>query len=203
MVCLMAACSDPDQGPPLGPFPAITKTVSDKPFNIVAPSSRSPAPFTFTSSNPAVATIAGTQVTITGIGTTTITATQPAIGSYGPTSASTTLTVTAAGTATGATVVTSGSLQWMGVSSVDTWTKARDFCTGTIEGTTGWRQPTQAELTDLQKSGAIAGHGWTLGATWSSTAGKAASTNHVVVDLSSGTAVERSDTDSAYVSCVR
>jgi hypothetical protein len=95
MMCLMAACSDPDQGPPLGVFAAITKTETDKPFDIVPPSSRSPAPFTYTSSNGAVATIAGSLVTITGPGTSTITAAQASIGGYGPTSASTTLTVTA------------------------------------------------------------------------------------------------------------
>ena len=201
MLCLMAACSDPDQGPPQGTFAAITKTLADKPFDIVPPSSRSPAPFSFTSSNPAVATISGTLVTITGVGVTTITASQPPIGSYGPTSGSTTLTVTAA--TTSASAFTAGSITWMGVSKLDTWAKARDFCAGTtIEGMTGWRQPTEAELTDLQKSSSISGHGWSLGATWSSTAGKAASTNHVVVDLSNGTKVERSDTDSAYVSCV-
>jgi hypothetical protein len=196
MMCLMAACSDPDQGPPLGVFAAITKTLADKPFDIVPPSSRSPAPFSFTSSNPQVATISGTLVTITGVGVTTITASQPRIGGYGPTSASTTLTVTAA-TTTSASAFTAGSITWMGVDKQDTWAKARDFCAGS-----GWRQPTEAELTDLQKSSASSGHGWSLGATWSSTAGKAASTNHVVVDLSNGVKVERSDTDSAYVSCV-
>jgi hypothetical protein len=202
MMCLIAACSDPDQGPPLGPFAAITKTLADKPFDIVPPSSRSPAPFTYTSSKPEVATISGSTVTITGVGVTMITASQSRIGSYGPTSASTTLTVTAA-PPTSASAFTAGSVMWMGVDKQDTWAKARDFCAGsTIEGKTGWRQPTEAELTDLQKSSAISGHGWSLGATWSSTAGKAASTNHVVVDLSNGTRVERSDTDSAYVSCV-
>jgi hypothetical protein len=95
MLCLMAACSDPDQGPPLGTFAAITKTETDKPFDIVPPSSRSPAPFTFTSSDGKVATISGSLVTITGPGVSTITASQASIGGYGPTSASTTLTVTA------------------------------------------------------------------------------------------------------------
>ncbi|MFC5548374.1 DUF1566 domain-containing protein [Massilia aerilata] len=95
MMCLLAACSDPDQGPPLGPFAAITKTETDKPFNIDGPTSKSPAPFTYTSSNAAVATIVGSLVTIKGPGVSTITAAQAGTGGWGPTSASTTLTVTA------------------------------------------------------------------------------------------------------------
>jgi hypothetical protein len=95
MLCMLVACSDPDQGPPLGAFAAITKTETDKPFNIVPPSSKSPAPFSYTSSNPAVAVISGSLVTIKGPGESTITASQPGTGGWGPTSASTTLTVTA------------------------------------------------------------------------------------------------------------
>jgi hypothetical protein len=238
MMCLMAACSDPDQGPPLGVFAAITKTETDKPFDIVPPSSRSPAPFTYTSSNAAVATIAGSLVTITGPGTSTITASQASIGGYGPTSASTTLTVTAvaceAGStriagvctvnptciapakpdsnnkcvapATGATMVTANSFEWMGVSdaNVNPWDKARDFCAGSIiEGKDGWRLPTEAELTDLFKSGAIAGHNWKSGNTWSSTMGTTASSaSHMAVNLETGTSTERVDTANAYVTCV-
>jgi hypothetical protein len=234
-MCLVAACSDPDHGPQLGPFAAIAKTETDKPFDIVPPSSRSPAPFTFTSSKPEVATIAGSTVTIHGPGVSTITASQASIGSYGPTSASTTLTVTAvpceAGSTriggvctvipkcippatlsnntcvvppTGASKVTSGSLTWMGVSNAATWADARDFCAGsTIEGTTGWRQPTQAELANLFASGAIAGHGWELGNTWSSTMGTTASSaSHVAIDLATGTATERADTANSFIGCV-
>jgi hypothetical protein len=98
LVCMMglvAACGNPDQGPPLGAFAAITKTETDAPFNIVPPSSKSPADFHYTSSNAAVATIAGSLVTIKGPGTSTITAYQDSVGGWGPTSATTTLTVTA------------------------------------------------------------------------------------------------------------
>jgi hypothetical protein len=94
-LCLLVACGNPDQGPPLGAFAAITKTETDAPFNIVPPSSKSPADFSYTSSNPAVATIAGSLVTIKGPGQSTITASQGSVGGWGPTSASTTLTVTA------------------------------------------------------------------------------------------------------------
>jgi hypothetical protein len=95
LLCLLVACSDPDQGPPLGPFAAITKTETDAPFSIVPPSSKSPASFSYTSSKPEVATIEGNVVTIRGPGQTTITASQGGVGGWGPTSATTTLTVTA------------------------------------------------------------------------------------------------------------
>jgi hypothetical protein len=95
LLCLVVACSEPDEGPPLGAFAAITKTETDAPFNIVPPSSKSPAAFSYTSSDLKVATIAGSLVTIKGPGTSTITASQGGTGGYGPTSASTTLTVTA------------------------------------------------------------------------------------------------------------
>ncbi|MGJ7914144.1 hypothetical protein ACI48D_01505 [Massilia sp. LXY-6] len=231
MMCLMAACGDPDQGPPLGVFAAIAKKETDPAFNITPPSSRSPAQFTYTSSNAEVATIAGSLVTIKGPGTSTITASQDRIGGYGPTSGSTTLTVSAvacdtAGNvriklvcvpcvapavatggvcvapATNAVIVHANDLAWMGVSHKDSWTNARDFCaTITLGGASGpWKLPSQAELAALQKSGAIDGHGWSLGPTWSSTAGAA---GHVAVDLSSGAAAELGNTANAYVSCVR
>ncbi len=95
LVCLVAACSDPDQGPPLGAFAAITKTETDAPFNLTPPSSKSPADFHYTSSDTAVATISGSLVTIKGPGQSTITAYQDSIGGWGPTSTTTTLTVTA------------------------------------------------------------------------------------------------------------
>jgi hypothetical protein len=95
MLCLVVACSDPDQGPPLGPFAAIAKTETDAPFSIVPPTSKSPAGFSYTSSKPEVATIEGSVVTIRGPGQSTITASQGSVGGWGPTSATTTLTVTA------------------------------------------------------------------------------------------------------------
>jgi hypothetical protein len=236
MMCLVVACGDPDQGPPLGEFAAITKTETDVPFNIVPPSSKSPASFSYTSSNAAVATIAGSLVTIKGAGESTITASQGGVGGWGPTSASTTLTVTAVACdnggvringvctpvptctkpavlqnnqcvppANGATMVTFNALAWMGVGHADTWANASDFCaTSTIQGVTGWHLPTADQLKALQASGEIAGHGWTLGNTWSSQMGTTASSaSHIVVDLSNGTVVERVDTANSYVSCVR
>ncbi|WP_296952979.1 hypothetical protein [uncultured Massilia sp.] len=218
LACLLLGCGDPDQGPPLGDFPAITKTAGDAPFTLTAPSSRSPAAFTFTSSNPAVATIEGATVTIRGAGTSTITAAQSSHGSYGPTSTSTTLTVTGAPACTApATAVNgacvapassaasfpSGGLIWYGVTRTDTWTNADAFCkTSIIDSVAGWRQPTAAELGALRGAGAAAGRGWTLGATWASDGAAAGQEGHAVVDLASGATAARADTATAYVSCV-
>lgn len=93
--CLLAACGSPDEGPELGAFEPITKKETDEPFDLTAPSSKSPGAFSFTSSNQAVATVDGKRVTIRGVGETTITASQPRSGSFGPTHKSTTLTVSA------------------------------------------------------------------------------------------------------------
>ncbi len=215
---LLIGCGDPDHGPPLGDFPAITKSAADAPFTLTAPSSRSPAAFTFTSSNPAVATIDGATVTLHGAGTSTITAAQSSHGSYGPTSASTTLTVTGIPTCTspatpsnGACVAPassaasfpSGGLIWYGVTRTDSWTNASSFCkTSVIDSVAGWRQPTAAELKTLLNAGAVAGRGWTPGATWTADPAGAGQDGHAVVDLGSGATATRADTATAYVSCV-
>lgn len=234
-VVLLVACSA-DTGPELGDFPAISKKETDAPFTLAAPSSRSPAAFTFTSSNAAVATISGAQVTIRGPGQSTITAAQERIGGYGPTSKATTLTVEAVPCGTGqvrvngactavptcvppatlvgnqciapattAATVTTATLRWMGTTRTDTWANAHAFCDGSvIDGVTGWRLPAPAELSALVTSGALAGRGWVLGNTWSSTMGSTLqATSHVAVHLGTGETMERADTAGAYVSCVR
>lgn len=232
LACLVVACGDPDAGPPLGDFPAISKTTADAPFTLTAPSSRSPAAFTFTSSNLSVATIQGATVTIVGAGTSTITASQERTGSFGPTSKSTTLTVSVSTCPSGQALVNgicqatrnciapatlqgndceasltptavSNNAIWAAVTTSDAFVDARDFCSNTeINGVTGWRQPTVDELTALYASGVIPRSGWTLGETWSSTAGAQAS-NHAVVDLRTGVRADRADSANAYVSCVR
>lgn len=237
MLCMLVACSDPDQGPPLGPFAAIKKTETDQPFNIDPPTSKSPAPFTFTSSNPAVAVISGKLVTIKGPGESTITASQPGTGGWGPTSASTTLTVTAVACEAGSvringtctpvpkciepavltnnqcvvpavnppvSGVTFDAKYWMGISFSNNWTKAEAFCASvTVAGRPTWRLPTVAELKALVNSGAISGHNWSVGATWSSEMGTQSNeASHKVVDLATGADSERPDAAGAFVSCV-
>ena len=66
-----------------GTFTMPAKAFGDASFNITAPVTDSSGAFTYTSSNTAVATVTtGGVVTIAGIGTTTITATQAASGIY-------------------------------------------------------------------------------------------------------------------------
>src|SRR5450830_1884932 len=83
LVCFMAmgmlvACggSGTVSAPVSDDFPALNKTVGDAPFALSAPVSSDPTPFTYTSDNPAVATISGATVTIVAAGTTKITALQ-------------------------------------------------------------------------------------------------------------------------------
>lgn len=234
LACLVVACGA-GEGPKLGAFAAISKQETDAPFDLVAPSSRSPASFYFMIDNAAVATVDGAHVTIKGPGTATVTAGQNAIGGYGPTHTTTTLTVTAVACATGSTRVngsctplaactapatrvgndcvapattatqaTNGNLIFAGVSFSDTFDHAGAYCGGTvIDGVANWRLPTQAELTALVQSGAIAGHNWVLDNTWTSTMGSSgAAASHVAVNLATGEVAGRADSLGAYVSCV-
>ena len=84
-----------DLGPSalLSNFSVPTKAVGAAPFTLTAPISNSTGAFTYTSSNPAVAIVIGSTVTIVGAGTTTITATQAATATHGSNSISATFTV--------------------------------------------------------------------------------------------------------------
>ena len=73
-------------------FNDLTASYGDANFSL-SPTSNSSGSFTFTSSDPTVATISGNMVTIVGVGTTTITAIQSASGNFTSGSASATLTV--------------------------------------------------------------------------------------------------------------
>lgn len=68
--------------PIISNFSDSTKTYYDSNYTVVAPFSNSSGIFTYTSSNPSVATISGTTVNIIGSGSTTISATQDANGIY-------------------------------------------------------------------------------------------------------------------------
>jgi hypothetical protein len=68
--------------PIYGTFTVPTKTVGDAAFALTAPTSTSPAPFTYLSSNTMVATIVGNIVTVVGAGTAIITASQVASGTF-------------------------------------------------------------------------------------------------------------------------
>ena len=79
--------------PILGSFSIPSKVMGDAPFQLTPPSSNSAGAFTYTSSNPLVATINGSMVTVVGIGTTTITAIQAKNNLYDTASITTLFTV--------------------------------------------------------------------------------------------------------------
>ena len=78
----------------LGTFLVPAKEVGDAPFALTPPTSNSPGAFTYTSSNTNVATISGNMVTVVGVGSSTITASQAVSGNYGSASTTATLVVT-------------------------------------------------------------------------------------------------------------
>lgn len=124
--------------------------------------------------------------------------------------ASTTSTVSFTVTAGSGSYVVQGGLTWAPVTFSNTWANAQAFCAGTINGQTGWRQPTDVELSALYTSGAMNNQGWTLGNTWGvRTVTRAGPTciggsgNYPTVSLINGVVGNLCDIFSAYVSCVR
>ena len=77
----------------LGSFPMITTTYGIGTIPLVPPTTNSPAPWVFTSSNTKVVTISGKTINVMGAGTSTITASQAAIGAYTARSRSTQIRV--------------------------------------------------------------------------------------------------------------
>ncbi len=97
--------------------------------------------------------------------------------------------------------VLQGGLLWTPATFTKVWADANTYCTGSIlNGTTGWRLPTVAELSALYASGAMNGQGWTLSYTWSSMPN--GSGIHYYVGLDNGGVYSSYDTNSYYVSCV-
>ena len=215
---LLAACGSGD-GVQLGEFPALTKTEGDTPFELTAPTSKSPAAFYYESSNTKVATIEGKVVTVLAAGITTITARQGELGSYNPTSTSAVLTVKervceaplVRDSETGQCVAPAGTagyvaregLNWMPATVALTWAQADTYCKTTkIQGQTGWKLPSQFELAALVGSGMLTEKGWAVGDAWTATAGSAAD-SHFAVNLASGAANAYPKENKAYVTCVR
>jgi len=79
--------------PTITNFNPYTKTYFDGSFIIINPTSNSTGAFSYTSNNAAVATISGNIVTITGIGTANITATQSEDATYSSGTATVSLTI--------------------------------------------------------------------------------------------------------------
>ncbi|MFN3756651.1 MAG: choice-of-anchor Q domain-containing protein, partial [Flavobacterium sp.] len=81
--------------PTITGFSVPSQALGADPFELTAPTSNSSGAFSYTSSNPAVATVSGSTVTVVGIGTSIITATQEAVpGEFSEGSTTATLTVT-------------------------------------------------------------------------------------------------------------
>jgi hypothetical protein len=96
--------------------------------------------------------------------------------------------------------VTQGGLTWSpNNASSGNWGSANTYCAGTINGQTGWRLPTQAELVALYGSGALTGSGWTLNSTWSSTVSPL---GHYAVNVSNGNSLNSNDNANRPVTCV-
>jgi hypothetical protein len=214
---LLAACGGSHDGVELGAFPALSKTEGDAPFELTAPSSASPAAFSFSSSDTRVATVEGKVVTVLAAGTTTITARQGELGSYNPTSTSAVLTVAkrvctlplvydsgqCIAPAATESFVTREGLTWMPATVALTWTEADAYCKNTkIQGTNGWKLPTQFDLAALANSGMPTQKGWAAGDAWTATAGSTAD-SHFAVNLASGASNAFPKENKAYVTCVR
>jgi hypothetical protein len=86
--------------PTITTFPNLNKTLYEASFVLSDPTSNSTGSFSYASSNLAVATISGNTVTIVGVGTAVITATQAASAPYETGSITATLTVTSVETVT-------------------------------------------------------------------------------------------------------
>ena len=156
-----------------------------------------PTGLVWTTSSATTATVDATGL-ITGVaaGTTNITVTDP----VSLVSNSITVTVNSGGN-----YVAQGGLTWMPVSSTQyTWSQASALCSGTINGQTGWRLPTDTELSALYASGAMNGQGWTVSSTWSSTPVPNSVNGHVVFVLSFGYSSPVNDgSGQIYATCVR
>ena len=214
---LLAACGGSNDGVELGAFPALSKTEGDAPFELTAPSSASPAAFSFSSSDTRVATVEGKIVTVLAAGTTTITARQGELGSYNPTSTSAVLTVAkrvctlplvydsgqCIAPAATESFVTRDGLTWMPATVALTWIEADAYCKNTtIQGKNGWKLPTQFDLAALATSGMPTQKGWAAGDAWTATAGSVAD-SHFAVNLTSGASNAFPKENKAYVTCVR
>ena len=130
--------------PTLSNFNVPAKVLGDAKFKLTAPTSNSAGAFTYTSANTGVATIVGDSVTIVGVGSSNITATQAANGAYTSGSISATLFVTSPGPTSAAPTPTKPAANVISLYSnaytnrtVDTWSASWD----------------QADLTDLQIAG--------------------------------------------------
>jgi hypothetical protein len=128
---------------------------------------------------------------------------------YASTTSTVSFTVSAA-SGLPAGYVLQGGLTWMPVSGTwYTYAEATALCAGTINGQTGWRLPTQTELSALSGAMNMTGwtntnvSGWTVSNTWSSTPYGTYGNAHYIVDLFIGVVDWDFNTSTRFVSCVR
>jgi hypothetical protein len=131
--------------PNLQPFTIAPKTTVDGPFTLPVPSSASPGAVSYTSSNPAVATVSGTNVTIRGEGSVTITASQAETPNFTADAQTAVLVVSPPPLPAGYFKV--GDLTWTApyAGSLN-YNAAVAYCSGTFNGQTGWRLSTVVEM---------------------------------------------------------
>lgn len=95
-------------------------------------------------------------------------------------------------------VVAQGGLIWKKIDFIKNWADANAYCnTTTINGLTGWRLPTKAELSAFYNSNVLKGVG---GVTWSSTPDGSGS--YYSISLNSGDVLWGPDRKVNYVACV-
>jgi Bacterial Ig-like domain (group 2) len=226
---ILSACGG--GGITLGAFAAMEKTEGDAPFALIAPTSPSPAEFTYSSSDPKVATISGKTVTVLLAGTTTITAAQESMGQWSATRTSAVLTVAprvctapairenglcvqpcvapavrfnggcVAPTTANANFVTRSSVTWMPVTFILHWSDANSFCT-----TSTINGATGWRLPREFELQDLFASGLMNGQGWTlakTWSVTAAGTAHVAVDLSNAASGPQEDGSGAYVTCVR
>lgn len=87
------SCKKDEGKIPVLSFVVNARNAGSSPFTITAPVSESDGSFTYSSSNPAVASVSGNTITVAGVGQTTITATQAASGSFSSATVSATFEV--------------------------------------------------------------------------------------------------------------
>jgi hypothetical protein len=227
---ILTACGG-GGGITLGAFAAMEKTEGDAPFLLVAPTSASPAEFSYSSSDPKVATISGKTVTVLLAGKTTITASQESMGQWSSTRTSAVLTVAprvctapsiresglcvppcvapavrlngacVAPTAANTNFVTRSAVTWMPVTFILNWSDANSFCT-----TSTINGATGWRLPREFELQDLVTSGLMNGQGWTLAKTWSVSpsgTAHLAVDLSNGASGPQEDGSGAYVTCVR
>lgn len=155
--------------PSIAVWALATKFAGDPAYSLPTPSSSSPSAFTYTSSNLSVATISGGTVTIVAAGSSTITASQPAVGAFRAANISASLAVSSP-----AGWVNYGGKTYVKPDGVlRTRAAAALYCSSTtFGGQSGWSLPPSGNISGMVAAiRPLASQGWpmTAGYLWTST----------------------------------